>query len=358
LLPRAGGYSVIDTWYNVDEMAAATVERVIGKSANYGKRPRPLHLLLYSTDWRLTLAQNVMADIASGLAQRQHVFTTITYVSPDGQGLGILAGLFPIEPARERQGSKTPSFVVFGDIRKPTVESDGSVSIPVPLPPLSQVPGLVDVGSRIWVSPVLCGCELSIVAYWGGEPPVVDGESRQISYRHPVPGTVRSVGVINVCSAHDHFRIDGPLDETYGGFRSGYLRREPTTEAERLYVGLQRYNGQRFEPDTCQCRIYQVSDCTDPGSLVAKPHSLVTRKCATHAMDTDDHRDAIENMQRKNCVASHLMKECSLAQEDVTWRWDDERTLLVSALGVSLIDRAALQVWCDATVGLGKVSVV
>ena len=128
--------------------------------------------------------------------------------------------------------------------------------------------------TRNWVCPTLCGCELNITAEWLS--PLSPGER---SYQHPKPGTITTVTIGTVCAAHAHFQTDPPLDETYSGEMSGYLLRPTTTEAERLYVGLMRYSGTLYRPDTCGCHNYQVWDRTATEPLKTLQHALHSSKC-------------------------------------------------------------------------------
>lgn len=213
--------------------------------------------------------------------------------------------------------------------------------------------------TRIWICPALCGCELDISAEaiqdasgtvlwqpWTGAADD-DGTGRLVSFRHPTGPCITKIVPRVVCPAHAHFLTD-PLiaDPTYGGEMAGYLftvdlaarpgqrltPRAPTTPAENLYVGLSRYTGQTWRPDTCRCKIYQMSDRTTPASQTVAPHVVHTHKCSPHAADDDAHSQAIAECVAKNdAVKAVTDLHSDLTAEDVEWSFNDQRELTVSA---------------------------
>ena len=226
-----------------------------------------------------------------------------------------------------------------------------------------------------WVCPSLCGCKLDITAQW---TEVTSAES----YRHPIPGTVTGVAIRTVCATHDSFRTDPLATDPYDG-RPGYIQvttqanlrrvrrylsdveaadpegvlfeivdgvkvpyreilppgvRDPmtVTEAERVYIHLSRYAGQRWRPDTCGCVMYQVVD-QFTGKVVAVPHAQYTRKCKHHRNDDDTHTQAVaENRAKNEDVAAMLALHPTLTADEVVWSFDASRRLLVSAPSVAV----------------------
>jgi hypothetical protein len=69
----------------VGDFADAVFELVKKKSRKYGGRRRvPLHLLLYSTDWRFLLSESVITLVRLYCARRPHVFSSIVYYTSGG----------------------------------------------------------------------------------------------------------------------------------------------------------------------------------------------------------------------------------------------------------------------------------
>lgn len=138
--------------------------------------------------------------------------------------------------------------------------------------------------SRKWHPACLCGCELQITAQWLDES----------IYRHPIPFTITSIQINNVCSEHstcvdmpdvsDLFDIDqmtGTIVQNRGYQR--YPINNPLL-AEILYAHLFRHNGQR-KTLRCGCTFYYHSHPTI-GKMKLLEHPLHSRKCHTHRHDT------------------------------------------------------------------------
>lgn len=106
LFPGVGGYENLLPDYSVEEMARATVGRVLGKSRHYGRPTRPVHLLMYSTDWRTMLVPPVLDRLAVLLAAAEHVFRTVWYSFPNSRRGGILE---PVAPRKVAEGRGEPS---------------------------------------------------------------------------------------------------------------------------------------------------------------------------------------------------------------------------------------------------------
>ena len=210
-------------------------------------------------------------------------------------------------------------------------------------------------GTAVWLCPALCGCEVAIEADWVRPPKQIAG--RAISYAHPIPGSVRALGAHAVCAAHAHFRTDPLPADPYGG-SPGYLAVPAAPgPTEKLYIRLFRYVGNRFQPDTCECRIYLCHDRLGLEPTRTLPHLEHTRKCRHHALDDDQHTHAQEENQRKNRAVGRLREQLpALTDDDVAWSFDEgTRRLVVTARGARPAERQVVQAWCDATLGADQV---
>lgn len=136
-LRRRAGYQNVPTSYNIAQMADAVFDKVMEKGRKYGTPARAIHLLLYSTDSRFFLRREVLDVIAFHASRYEHCFATIKYVYPDSNGTSLIDEVFP-RPAAPvvtfDPGRAATTWTVFGDLRKATVEPDGSVTIPVQIP--------------------------------------------------------------------------------------------------------------------------------------------------------------------------------------------------------------------------------
>ena len=208
-------------------------------------------------------------------------------------------------------------------------------------------------GTAEWHCPAMCGCALAITARWPQAP--VGG----VSYQHPVPRTITRVEIVNVCAAHDSLRT-GPLPaDPYYGAR-GYMDVPASpTEAERLYIALFRFGGQRLRLDTCGCALYVVTDRAG-GNVSRRPHPRHTVKCAQHADDDDDHTDARDDNSRKNRLLDRAATLFGLDRDAITWRFEGrgrQRVFRVTLTGATPQQKATAQAWADANVGAGRVVV-
>ena len=222
--------------------------------------------------------------------------------------------------------------------------------------------------TRIWICPALCGCELRIHAEWV-DPTATQEDNRLVSHRHPIPGTVRSVEIQSVCTAHDALRTAALPEDPYFG-SPGYLRipagqrtqwEAALTEAERLYVHLFRYSAQRNRPDTCGCRICEVHDRSGQEGLRRVQHRQHTRKCRSHEDDDDQHTNALENAARKNRLLNRLKNQFpSVTDDNVTWefqRTPQGRVFHINPTSLTPAQKASVQNWADTNVGAGRVVV-
>jgi hypothetical protein len=75
-----GSYANAPHSYNHGWFADAVLEKVDAKSKKYGPSPRAvIHLLLYSTDWRFRIAEEVITLLAYWCICRTPCFKTIVY---------------------------------------------------------------------------------------------------------------------------------------------------------------------------------------------------------------------------------------------------------------------------------------
>lgn len=155
--------------------------------------------------------------------------------------------------------------------------------------------------TTIWIPPSLCGCQLRITADWTSDS-IKDG----ISYRHPIPFTIKAIEIVSVCPAHDGvsmpdtlglFEVDKETDTLIQ--RRGYLKHPIAnpTQAEILYTFLSQFNGQTHRLP-CGCQSHQFID--ENKEVRYLQHEKHTKKCHAHKHDTvdmekakDDHRTSI-----------------------------------------------------------------
>lgn len=199
-------------------------------------------------------------------------------------------------------------------------------------------------GTANWHCPAMCGCVLAIDADWPGAP------EGGVSYRHPIPGTIRSIAIVAVCAAHDSLRTDPlPTDPWYGC--RGYMTVPASpTEAERLYIALYRYGGQKVRLDTCGCAIYEVTDRAG-GAPTRRGHVRHRVRCAAHDDDNDDGRDALADNDRKNQIVARVAAALGLPPENVVVTWAGARrtrVATVTLVGASPAQRAQLQTFADS----------
>lgn len=77
------GYANAPANYNAGEFAESAWTVVKKKAAKYGmRRSIPVHLLLYSTDFRFNPSERVILLLQSYCARRQHRFRTVLWYRP------------------------------------------------------------------------------------------------------------------------------------------------------------------------------------------------------------------------------------------------------------------------------------
>lgn len=137
-----GSYQNAPGSYNHGELADFIYDKLIAKSTKYRTRfLQPIHLLLYTTDWRFRVSGNVLFLVGYRCQQTKHNFKTIIYFAPDDATHGEAKILYPlslkafkdfeIQAARRR-------ISMLADPTRINVKPDGSVEIPL-MPPKKRL---------------------------------------------------------------------------------------------------------------------------------------------------------------------------------------------------------------------------
>jgi len=96
----AGSYDRVPQNRNNGDVADDVVALIARKEARYGSLvQRRVHLLIYTTDWRLTPPVRVERLVALDLSRRGTGFTSILYCSPWGSDLAHASILYPVASA-------------------------------------------------------------------------------------------------------------------------------------------------------------------------------------------------------------------------------------------------------------------
>lgn len=137
----AGSYADAPGSYNHGEMADFICEKVLGKSRKYRAKPQPpIHLLLYSTDWRFRVGDGVLIIVAHCLARGDHGFKTVLYFVPDDETHGQAKRVYPLPPETfksfDEQAARHRRTLI-GNPLQMQVESTGAIVIPLS-PPTSK----------------------------------------------------------------------------------------------------------------------------------------------------------------------------------------------------------------------------
>lgn len=233
--------------------------------------------------------------------------------------------------------------------------------------------------TAVWMCPSLCGCAIRMRATWADDSlPIENGEAT--SYRHPVPmsadgrNPITNLQIVNVCPQHASLQTDPfPPDPYYGS--PGYIRPIPAipTAAERLYIHLFKYAGQRATPSTCTCQYYEAHDRSGVEPRAVKWHGRHSRKCSLHQNDDDQHTRAREENGRKDATMAQVLAVLGIDPADVTpairarfntvqrnWFYVDTGTSRVlhvnlTAAGATQNQKNTAQNWCDTNLGAGRV---
>ncbi len=177
----------------------------------------------------------------------------------------------------------------------------------------------------MWECPTLCGCRILLDAKW------LDGDIQPdgLSYRHPIPFTIRYLELEHCCEEHRpalQYNVAGIYEHVFAK-KTSFSRSELQTvrnewgnkiqvsgylnypiynprPVERLYTYLWRYCGNVWRPDTCGCQIYKSFDRFDTEkSEKFHEHPLHSQWCDLHLFD---HGAALRMNQDKNRVENEL----------------------------------------------------
>lgn len=130
------GYNKIPYSYFVGELTEWIFKKAKEKSDKYKRRNSklPVHLLIYNTDLRFTLSEEVLDLLAYKVKEGQLIFKTISYVNPNTFARATFQTIYPRSEESffnfdaEKVGKM---IIVIGDISNPLQQSDGSVDIPI-----------------------------------------------------------------------------------------------------------------------------------------------------------------------------------------------------------------------------------
>ncbi|MGH9894374.1 MAG: hypothetical protein ACREA0_20795, partial [bacterium] len=96
-LQDAGGtYQKATVMYSIGKRVDAVYASILKKSAKYGQPRTPMHLLLYSTDYRFDLEGSEGDLLSHRLNRREHCFATVVYTRLHLDGSAVNRVLFPL----------------------------------------------------------------------------------------------------------------------------------------------------------------------------------------------------------------------------------------------------------------------
>ena len=134
----AGSYEAAPASYNHGQFADYVYAKLMAKAKKYrSAQQRPVHLLLYTTDWRFRLGDNALALLAHWCLRREHCFKTILYFIPDDATHGEVKEIYP-DPIEtfanfDEQAARNTRSII-GDLSRTRVTPDGSAVIPLGRP--------------------------------------------------------------------------------------------------------------------------------------------------------------------------------------------------------------------------------
>lgn len=171
---------------------------------------------------------------------------------------------------------------------------------------------VASVRRRAWESPSGCGCTLKIAARWTGTP-VLRADGYRVALRHPVPGSIWHVSIVQVCAAHrawltaplpndPHFGCVGYLGRKVSGAH-GLVLPDRLSAAARLYAHLFRYTRLVWTPDTCACSVVLVTDRAEPGHQIIA-HWHYSSWCEAHVGIEGHYQALAENVAKNEALAA------------------------------------------------------
>lgn len=134
-----GSYERASGSYRHGDFADHIWNGIDAKSRKYGVATRtPIHLLLYTTDWRFLVADNVLDLVAFAALKRKHVFKSMVYSAPMDEETAFVVRVFPppeSDFADFNEARQRARVTMLGDPSRMTANPDGSVEIPLSPPP-------------------------------------------------------------------------------------------------------------------------------------------------------------------------------------------------------------------------------
>ncbi len=131
--PYQGPHDSAPGAYLVSVMADAMWRLIARMSRHYESRDgTPIHLLIFTTDWRFQLSEGVLALVRHRAATCAHRFKSIAYLLPDDAKAGNLSMVFPApepqldSPSLLAIGSKV---VMIADPNTFRIDPDGRFSV-------------------------------------------------------------------------------------------------------------------------------------------------------------------------------------------------------------------------------------
>lgn len=190
-------------------------------------------------------------------------------------------------------------------------------------------------------------------ATWVDDEATIDSQNRSVSYRHPKGRTISKLEILSVCATHDFLRTAPVEKNPYGG-SPGYVDvPENPTEAEKVYIGLFRYGGQNFQPDTCDCVLHMVTDRLDPNSVTLMEHAEHTRRCEFHVDDVSHERALGENKLKSDAVNTiRAARPDLIGGDDILWSFDSKRALILDLPKLDDSEKAAVASLLSAEVAI------
>lgn len=137
-----GSYANAPGAYKDGDFADAVWAQIESKSKKYGtSATRRVHLLLYTTDWRFLVEDNVLDLIAFRASKGGHAFASIVYVVPMDERTGDVVVVYPRTPssfADFDEAARRSRGTMLGDPTRIYVEPGGAVVIPLTPPPATR----------------------------------------------------------------------------------------------------------------------------------------------------------------------------------------------------------------------------
>lgn len=183
--------------------------------------------------------------------------------------------------------------------------------------------------TALWISPALCGCEIEITAQWID---AVIENGHRVSYRRPIPNTIQSMTIVNVCQDHQQF-VDWKLPkDPFFGRKGEFVIPIKPSQAQYLYLYHSRFNGQ-LNYLHCGCRCSELIDANTKEMKLIE-HRIYTNRCPVHQADTDHSQARGENKLLNDVLiqVSALYPSIKIKVEEgegITFVFDKDRNLIL-----------------------------